>query len=867
MFSIRDQVQKIWAARQSFSKVLLAFAVFLLMVLSSIFFMNRTLSDKLVENVDSAVTEMQVSISNILMWQETPLESISNIIRTMLLDGESFESVQSFMTRCSTPEFKDRMRIFSYYSVYGYFNVFESFYDGGGWTPAEADNYEPTKRSWYTAGVAGGGQIVFVPPYIDMDSQAVVVAYARQLFDNNGRPLGVVALDVPLEYIKSLVVNRHITKGGYGYLLDENLIVIAHPNEQFLGLPMRDMYEGFGELANIIEQGGNISSHRYKNYQGLKTIFYSRQLDNGWYVGIVIPETEYFSGMYTMTWIISLLGVLMASVLSVILVSIDKAKNKSDIENRQKSNFLATVSHEIRTPMNTIMGITEIELQEESLPKDTKEAFDRIYHSGNLLLQIINDLLDLSKIEAGKLEIMPVKYETASLIYDVIHLNKLRYNSKPVEFKLHVGENIPATLIGDELRIKQILNNLLSNAFKYTQKGEIEFSVTAEHSSGNGGNVTLILAVRDTGHGMTAEQVSKLFDKYSRFNTETNRATEGTGLGMNITHNLVRMMNGDVFVKSEPKKGSIFTVRLPQNCADSTDVLSRELVDNLQQFRFNGTAQMKKSQILREYMPYGSVLIVDDIEANIFVAKLLLKPYGMKIDSAMSGFEAINKIMNGSVYDIIFMDHMMPKMDGIETVKIIRDMGYKKPIVALTANAVAGQADMFLANDFDDFISKPIDMRVLNAVLNKYIRDKHPAGDESPPVNEEKEQIREADMPLNVSGLDTEKGLALFDGDTESYVSALRAYIANAPEIMDKLRIVTEENLPDYAVNVHGLKSISGWICAQDIQAKAANIEALAKAGDLPGVIGQNDWFLKDAETFIAGLRAGLEKWEPPAIP
>jgi CheY-like chemotaxis protein len=569
----------------------------------------------------------------------------------------------------------------------------------------------------------------------------------------------------------------------------------------------------------------------------------------------------------------------MASVLSIILVSMDKAKIKSDTENKQKSHFLATMSHEIRTPMNTIMGITEIKLQEELLPDEIKEAFGRIYHSGNLLLQIINDLLDLSKIEAGKLEIIPAKYEMASLIYEIIHLNKLRYDSKPIDFKLHVGENIPATLIGDELRIKQILNNLLSNAFKYTQRGEVEFSVTAsgivaDGSSEDKSNVTLIFTVRDTGQGMTAEQVSRLFDKYTRFNLDTNRLTEGTGLGMSITRNLVHLMDGKIHIESEPGKGSVFTVCLPQNTDDFSSHLSKELIDNLRQFRLYTTTQMKKSQILREHLPYGSVLIVDDVEANIFVAKLLLKPYGLKIDSAATGFEAIEKIKNGDTYDIIFMDHMMPKMDGIEAVRIIRGLGYKDPIIALTANAVAGQTEMFLANGFDDFISKPIDMRVLNTVLNKHIRDKQPSevieaahgaahkaahGDNPPLFTGLEKQIMEGGLPFTLPGLDMERGIALFDGDTATYMSALRSFILNAPDILDKLQIVTEENLPDYAVNIHGLKSISAWIHAEDIRAAAENLEALAKTGDLSGVAELNEEFLKNTRVFINGLQARMD--------
>jgi HPt (histidine-containing phosphotransfer) domain-containing protein len=223
------------------------------------------------------------------------------------------------------------------------------------------------------------------------------------------------------------------------------------------------------------------------------------------------------------------------------------------------------------------------------------------------------------------------------------------------------------------------------------------------------------------------------------------------------------------------------------------------------------------------------------------------------------------------------MDHMMPKMDGIEAVKNIRDLGYKEPVIALTANAVAGQAEMFLTNGFDDFISKPVDMRLLNSALNKYIRDKQTpevikatyreeeaskaqAGDTFRPDTAEEEQIMEIGMPFTMPGLDTERGLALFDGDTESYILALRSFITNMPEMIDKLRQVTEENLPDYAGNVHGLKSISGWIGAEDIRAKAANLEALAKAGDFSAVLALNAGLLKDTEAFITGLRARLEK-------
>ena len=291
---------------------------------------------------------------------------------------------------------------------------------------------------------------------------------------------------------------------------------------------------------------------------------------------------------------------------SVILLK-DITQSKKLIEatqaaSRSKSDFLSNMSHEIRTPLNAILGITEIQLQNESLNQDVREAFNKIYNSGDMLLGIINDILDLSKIEAGKLELVIGKYDIASLISDIAQINMMRICSKQIEFRLSIDENTPSVLLGDELRIKQILNNILSNAFKYTAQGLVELSVTTETESMNSAFVTLVFVVRDTGQGMTKEQVVRLFDEFSRFNLDVNRSTEGTGLGMSITQNLIRMMEGRILVDSEPDVGSVFTVRLPQRRI-GFGVLGKELTENLQKLRISSKIHMRRAQITYEPMP------------------------------------------------------------------------------------------------------------------------------------------------------------------------------------------------------------------------------------------------------------------------
>jgi signal transduction histidine kinase/DNA-binding response OmpR family regulator len=527
-------------------------------------------------------------------------------------------------------------------------------------------------------------------------------------------------------------------------------------------------------------------------------------------------------------------------------------KENAEQTNRHMNTFLANMSHEIRTPMNVILGITEIHMQNGTYSHETQEAFNIIYNSGYLLLKIINTILDMSKIQAGKLELVPINYDVASLINDTVHLFIMHYDTKPINFLIHVDENTPSTLFGDDLRIKQILSNLLSNAFKYTDTGEIMFSVNveSEESTDNiDGQITLIFRVEDTGQGMTREQLDNLFEEYTRFNLEANRNTEGVGLGMAITRHLVEMMNGDILIESEPGKGTIFTVRLPQKKVDD-GILGKEISEELKQFQMGKSFdKIKSTQIIREYMPYGRILIVDDVDTNLYVARGLMALYGLSIEAVSSGFEAIEKIKDGCSYDIIFMDHFMPDMDGIETTKNIRTLGYNYPIVALTANAMIGQAEIFIENGFNGFISKPIDVRQLNIILNKFVRDMHP-----PEVVETARRLK-ARLQNNLKEIELpqidQKLIDTFVNEAEKAVIVLKKIIDNNCKRADDIK--------SYIIKVHSMKSGLANVNETQLSDFAFRLEKAGQDYDI-------DVILSETPVFINELNSLIIKFKPEAI-
>jgi CheY-like chemotaxis protein len=406
-----------------------------------------------------------------------------------------------------------------------------------------------------------------------------------------------------------------------------------------------------------------------------------------------------------------------------------RRREAAEEESRAKSRFLARMSHEIRTPMHAVLGISELLVQNKDLPLEVYEALMRINSSSGLLMATLDDILDLAKVEAGKLEILRVPYETARLISDTVRLNHVHGRNKNLKFVIKVDDNLPCRFIGDELRIKQILNNLLSNAFKYTQSGSVTLSFGIQQN--NSGEPCFHFMVEDTGLGLTPKQKEILFDsEFTRFNVQGNPEIIGSGLGMSVVKQLLTLMNGVIYVKSEPNGGTQITVYIPQKI-DSEETLGAERAEALEDPKIHQVSDADPSSVVsqtavdRSPMPYGRVLVVDDVESNVYVAQGILEHYEIGVDTAYNGKEAVEKIANGAVYDMVLMDYMMPGMDGEEATKKIRGLGYTHPIVALTADVLGKTEAFYTERGFDGFLGKPIDMDHMEQYLTYYIRDKY----------------------------------------------------------------------------------------------------------------------------------------------
>ena len=504
----------------------------------------------------------------------------------------------------------------------------------------------------------------------------------------------------------------------------------------------------------------------------------------------------------------------------------EQAKEAAQYANRAKSDFLANMSHEIRTPINAVLGMDEMILRDCNDPQILEYAED-IKRAGGMLLSLINDILDFSKIESGKMDILPVDYDLGAVLVETTEMNRTKAEEKALQLEMNIAPDTPVHLHGDEVRIRQIITNLLTNAVKYTKQGKITVTVSGKRMSQ--GKVQLYVSVRDTGIGIRQEDIGRLFESFQRVEESRNRNIEGTGLGLSITTHLLNLMGSWLQVKSTYGEGSDFYFYLEQQQTDD-----QVIGENVHTYyhSIKGLSEMESKGF---YAPEAKLLVVDDNAMNLKVFQGLLKNYGMQIDTAMSGRECL-EMMTKKAYHIIFMDHLMPDMDGVETLKqtalLQNNLSRDAVIIILTANAVSGAREMFLREGFRDYLSKPISLPKLEEVILKYLPKELVEKENAHGAEEKAEYIEKY---ASVSGdvknadlVDWEKGRALC-ANNEAFFRELLGVFTETKHDLELERYLKEEDFENYRIKVHATKTNLANIGATEASEMAKKLELSIK--------------------------------------
>ena len=529
----------------------------------------------------------------------------------------------------------------------------------------------------------------------------------------------------------------------------------------------------------------------------------------------------------------------------------EKAKEIAQQANRAKSDFLANMSHEIRTPINAVLGIDEMILRESTDSKILEYASD-IKQAGSMLLSLINDILDFSKIESGKMDIIPVDYDLGILLSDTIDMIRSRAEEKKLQLELNIESNTPVHLHGDEVRLRQIITNILTNAVKYTPEGIITLTVSGKKVSEKA--VQLYVSVKDTGIGIKEEDIGRLYDSFQRVDESRNRNIEGTGLGLSITMRLLNLMGSRLEVESAYGEGSDFYFYLEQEQLDD-EILGEDIQKYCEKVR--GEISVSTEQF---YAPDAKILVVDDNEMNLKVFSGLLKNHGMQIDTAMSGKECLARIEQNA-YHMIFMDHLMPEMDGVETLRQIRELKTNRSkdavIIILTANAVSGAREMFLEEGFADYLSKPIIAVNLEKMIQKYLPEELLTNNDLEQKNKIPATSDEAarSAPSENGLVSWEKGKAFFMGDEELYREMLQAFLESS-SAMELRQYYEESDFDNYRIKIHAMKANLANIGAMSVSDKAKQLElALVNENNVSYVQENHDEFMKEYERVVSEVR------------
>ena len=664
-------------------------------------------------------------VENYLETARSVLWVAADTVDHMVSKGATYDEIVEYITRESAntaSQFDE-----TYTGIYGYING--QYVDGVGWTPPE--DYDPTARDWYIDTSAAQGKTLIVSPYVDAETGNVIISVCKALSDNDN----VLGLDLTLSHVQEIVEDIQINGNGYGFILNYDGTVVAHKDEGEKGKNYSEIPERAELFDKVLEVGKGYFEMEIDGR--MCTVFVDDILDQ-WHLVIVVESAVLFKPTRDVLVVSICVGVIVFALISAFyiigyrherkvnkrleemkaneqrreyeakILALEKAA--ADSANKAKSDFLADMSHEIRTPINAVLGMNEMILR-QSDDEQILEYSSNIKSAGNTLLSLINNILDFSKIEDGKMSLVPVEFDTAELIDALVNSVSERARAKGLELNIDVDRSVPSRLYGDDVRIGQVITNLLTNAVKYTENGSVTLRV--RNNGTDGENVKLRFDVIDTGIGIKEEDLGKLFESFKRIEETRNRHIEGTGLGISIVCKLLEMMDSKLDVESRYAIGSTFGFDLKLRVVDAAPV---------------GEAGSKtktssaKDKAEHLYAPSARVLVTDDNGMNLKVATNFLKIFGITPVTCSSGAATI-ELMRKEKFDIVFLDHMMPEMDGIETLRKLKDEGLTEGavMIALTANAVVGAEEQYLSAGFDGYLSKPITIEDIEKALAQYL--------------------------------------------------------------------------------------------------------------------------------------------------
>ncbi|WP_051537894.1 hybrid sensor histidine kinase/response regulator [Treponema sp. C6A8] len=782
--------------------------------------------------------------------------------------------------------------------------------------PTDLSEYSENDREhvgWYYEPLVAG-EPVWMLPYENRNVDIKMITYVIPFY-RNGIFLGVVGMDIELAYLKRLVDNIKISN-TLAFLMDSNYNLIYHPDYPN-GLPSVMYDHEFSQIAAYASTDNNQAKIYKCHWQGVTQHIIFKKLQNGSILGISIEDIVarkarfrismlsfslfltifvlfYFLVFFISRKIISPIseliedsrrlsrgelgiiikykadneiGLLADSIrmmekqlkeyIEYIRKQTESERNAKETAinaSRAKSDFLANMSHEIRTPINAVLGMNELILRETENDNIRGYAVN-IRNAGNTLLSLINDVLDFSKIEAGKMEIIPVRYDLALLLVDLRVMISERAEQKDLTFELKANPAMPKFLYGDNMRLKQCILNLLTNAVKYTQKGGITFSVDFTFIKDDESSIMLQVSVKDTGIGIKPEDVQKLFAPFERIEEKRNRTIEGTGLGMSIVKRTLDMMGSRLSIESEYGKGSTFSFEVRQKIAENIPL------GNLNEAHKKSIAEASHYKE-KLYAPKAKILFVDDTPLNLQVVQGLLKHTGITLDTAESGAKTLEKVQQ-TKYDILFIDHRMPVMDGIETLHAINELpGNKslgKPCIALTANVISGARELYIKEGFTDYLSKPVVPAELENMIRaylppEYIEEVPDSVNESLSKKEndssQKNTDSEKDIFPKMKGINIESALQNC-GSAQLLKEMFTTFYSEIDAKKDLLcEFLKNSDFENYRIKVHALKSESRLIGAIELSEEARMLETAADAKKEEEILEKNPALMEHLLSF-----------------